>query len=344
MSISEYGYINAKVSAMKSFLLDASTLKAMAEAKSEEDALSILKNTPYGRELAKLSSPSLINVERVLTTSLAHDYEKISKPLMGIAEIFMEQYAKKFEIASIKTLIIMKVSGEKVREYPWIPFKTITESTIERLLQVETLEELIEMLKLTEYYPILRKVLSEYKAGSAHSFIVALDRYVYGELGSIMEAMHGKDREMARSSVGVEIDAKNLTAALRLRGTEEKIFKDCLIPYRHKLNDAVLRILIETKRTSELISQLPGMPYGEIILLGIKEYEKTGTFFQIELSFRKYILKMSRRAFQGDRFHIGVPIGYLNLKENEVRNIIAILKAKEAGLPASEMEDLVVIT
>lgn len=342
MSISEYAYINAKVSAMKSFLLDASTLKAMAEAKSEEDALSILKNTPYGRELAKLSSPSLINVERVLTASLAHDYEKISKPLRGTAEIFMEQYAKKFEIAPIKTLMTMKISGEK-REYPWIPFKTMTESMIERLLQVETLEELIEMLKLTEYYPVLRKVLSEHKTGGAYPFIVALDKYVYGELGSIMEAMRGKDKEMARSSVGAEMDAKNLVATLRLRGVEEKIFRDCLIPYRYKLNDAALRTLFETKRTSELTSQLPGMPYGEITLHGIKEYEKTGTFFQLELSFRKYLLKISRRAFQGDRFHIGVPIGYLNLKENEVRNIIAILKAKEAGLSASEMEYLVVV-
>lgn len=317
-------------------------LKAMAEAKSGEDALSILKNTPYGRELAK-SSPSLMDIEKILTTSLVHDYEKISKPLTGVTEIFIEQYAKKFEIAPIKTLITMKVSGEKVREYPWIPFKTMTEPTIERLLQTETSEELIEMLKLTEYYPILRKVLSKYEAGSAYSFIVALDKYVYGELGSVMEAMHGEDRGIAKSLVGAEIDAKNLIAALRLRGAEEKIWKDCLIPYRHKLNDAALRMLVETKRTGELISQLQGVPYGEIILQGIKEYEKTGTFFQLELSFRKYLLKISRQAFQGDRFHIGVPIAYLNLKENEVRNIIAILTAKEAGLSAPEMEDLVVI-
>ncbi|MBI5254159.1 MAG: V-type ATPase subunit [Euryarchaeota archaeon] len=342
MPISEYAYISAKVSAMKSFLLDASTLKAMAEAKSPEDALSILKNTPYGRELAK-SSPSLMDVERVLTTSLVRDYEKISKPLIGTARIFMEQYAKKFETASIKTLIIMKVSGEKLREYPWIPFKTMTDSMIERLLHTETLEELIEMLKLTEYYPILRKVLSEYKAESAYSFIAALDKYVYGELGSIMGAMRGKDKEMTNSLIGAEIDAKNLIAALRLRGAEEKIFKDCLVPYRYKLDDAALRTLFETKRISELIPQLPGMPYGEIILQGIKEYEKTGAFFQLELSFRKYLLRISKQAFQSDRFHIGVPIAYLNLKENEVRNITAILTAKEAGLSASETEDLVII-
>lgn len=343
MSISEYAFLSAKIGAMKSFLLDAGELKAMAEVKSFEDALSILKNTPYGRELAKLSSPSHMDIENVLTMSLVHDYEKVSKPLIGIAKNFMEQYARKFEIASIKTLIIMKISGEKTREYPWILYKTITESTVERLLQMETLEELIEMLKFTEYYGILRKVLSEYKAESAYPFIVALDKYVYGKLGGIMGNMHGKDREMVRKLVGVEIDAKNLIAALRLRGAEEKNYWECLIPYRYRLNDAALRTLIEARRTSELISQLPGMPYGEIIIPGIKDYEKTGTFFQLELSFRKYLLKINKQAFQGDRFHIGVPIAYLNLKENEIRNIVAILKAKEAGLPASEMEDLIIM-
>lgn len=121
---------------MKSFLLDINELKAMGEVKSLDDALSILKNTIYGRELAKLSSPSLIDVENVLTMSMVHDYEKVSKPLIGISKDFMEQYARKFEIASIKTLIIMKISGEKVREYPWILYKTITEPIIEKLLQM----------------------------------------------------------------------------------------------------------------------------------------------------------------------------------------------------------------
>ncbi len=343
MSISEYAFLSAKVGAMKSFLLDASELKAMAEVKSLEDSLSILKNTLYGRELAKLSPPSLIEVENILTMRLVHDYEKVSKPLLGIAKNFMEQYARKFEIASIKTLIIMKISGEKVSEYPWILYKTITESTVERLLQMESLEELIEMLKFTEYYPILRKVLSEYKAGSAYPFITALDKYVYGKLGGIMGNMHGKDREMVRKLVGVEIDAKNLIAALRLRGAEEKICWECLIPYRYRLSDAVLRILIERRKMSELLSQLPGLPYGSIISEGIKDYEKTGTFFRLEHSFRKHILKINALAFHGDRFHIGVPIAYLNLKENEIRNITAILKAKEASLPASEMEDLMIV-
>lgn len=344
MSVSDYAFINARIGAMKSYLLDVGELNAMAEVASFDDSFAVLKNTMYGKKLAKLHSPSLIDIENVFTKSLVHDYETIARSMHGAAREFLEQHARKFEIASIKTLIIMKIAGEKVKEYPWILYKTITESAIERLLETETLEELVEMLKFTEYYAVLRKALSEHKdAETAFPFIVVLDKYVYGKLGKVMDLMHGKDREMVRKLIGVEIDAKNLINLLRLRGIEEHVAWQYLIPYRYKLKDEELRMALNVERLSELLAQLSRSQYNDIISQGIKDYEKTGTFLQLELHFRRYILSLNKRVFQGDRFHIGVPIAYLNLKENEIRNLIAILKAKEEGLGYPEIEELLVL-
>jgi ATP synthase A1 C subunit len=344
MSASQYAFINARIGAMKSYLLDVGELKAVAEATNFDDSLALLKNTAYGGVLVKLSSPSLTDIESVFTKGLVHDYEKIIRSMHGIAKVFLEQHARKFEIASIKTLIMMKIGGEETKEYPWVPYKTMTGAMIERLLQVATPEELIEMLKFTEYYPVLHKVFSEYKEGdTAFPFIAALDRYVYGKLGKLMDEMHGKDREMARRLIGVEIDAKNLITLLRLRGSDEHSAWSCLIPYRYKLKDEDLRMVFNIHSLSELPSQLPKSRYSDIILQGIRDYEKTGTFFQLELNFRRYILTLNTHVFYGDRFHIGIPIAYLNLKENEIRNLVAVLKAKEAGLASSEIEGLLVL-
>jgi vacuolar-type H+-ATPase subunit C/Vma6 len=47
--------------------------------------------------------------------------------------------------------------------------------------------------------------------------------------------------------------------------------------------------------------------------------------------------------FYGDRFHIGALIGYLNLKENEVRNLMAILKGKDEKLSTDDIGKLIIL-
>lgn len=344
--ISEYAFANARVGAMRSYLLGADEFKAMSEAPSFSDAVAVLRETEYSRELSKLSSPTLLDIENMLSKSLIRDHEKIATSVKGAAKSFLEQYARKFEIASIKTLIIMKTSklAPPEKEYPWILYRTMTASVVQRLLQMETLEELIEMLKFTEYYPALRKALSEHKEGEpAFSFIAALDSYVYGKLAGHMKLMQGRDREIVRRLVGTEIDAKNLLTILRLRGSDEDKAWASLIPYRYRLSESELRSIFSAKSMGEVASQAAQFKYGELIARGLKDYEKTESLSVLELEFKKHILRMNRKAFLGDRFNIGVPIAYLNLKENEVRNVVAILKAKEDGLSAEQISPLLLL-
>lgn len=336
MSISDYAFVSARVGAMKSYLLDDRELRAIAEARNFEDSLSLLKGTAYGKGIAKLSSPSLIQIERVLTKSLIDDYITLVRSMHGDAKDFLEQRAKRFEISCIKALFIMKTGGGKE---DIIPYGRMSKPLIDRLSNLEV-DEIVEELKFTEYYAPLRKALQIYK-GDAFPFIVALDGHVYKGLCEMMDKLHGKDREMVKKLIGTEIDAKNLVITLRLRGLDERTVWEYLIPYRYRLKDEDLRMAFNISRLGDLPSQLPG-EYRDILVQGIKEHEKTGTFFELELKFKKYIIKMNERVFCGDRFHIGVPIAYLNLKENEIRNLVAILKAKEEALAFPEIEKLLI--
>jgi V/A-type H+-transporting ATPase subunit C len=344
MSIAQYAFINARIGAMRSYLLGPPQIRSMLEAPNLEDALSFLKTT-YGGELAKLTSPSLRDIENILTMSLVHDYEKLTKSVVGLPRAFLEQYAKRLEIISLKTIIIMKLSKVKVEEYPWVLYRTITKETVDKLLQMETIEELVEMLKLTEYYDVLKKALAAHREDSnPYPFIVALDTYIYSRLGEIMGKMKGRDKEVVRRLIGVEIDFKNLMAALRLMGTDEALAWESLIPYRYGLKDEHLRDVINLRSISELPAQLVDTKYRDIVTQGIREYENTGSLHGLEKEFQRHIFKLYRAIFYGDRFHIGLPIAYLNLKENEIRNIMAILKGKESGLPIEKVEETVLIS
>lgn len=341
MSSLKYGFVNARVGAMKSHLLDGMEMKTLIESRNFDDALALLKNTAYGKELSKLSSPSLVDVENVLQKSMITDYEKLAISVTGASKKFLAHYAKKAEIEAIKTLLIMKTKGEEVKDYPWIMQRIMAVETAEKLVDVGTPGEIVEMLRFTEYHQVLHKAVSEAtEQDSPYPFIDALDTYYYGRLNSIIKKMGGKDRTIAEHLVGIEVDAKNLLIALRIRGTDADISK-FLMPVKYRLSDTDLQAAFNTKSITEV--QQIFQRYNDIIQAGVKEYEETQSFFALENEFGQYILKQNRRLFGGDRFHMGIPIAYLNLKGNEIRNITAILQGKEEDLEVEQIEKTVTL-
>lgn len=344
-----YGFINAKVGAMKSYLLDGVEIKSLIESRDFDDAVALLKNTAYAKEFAKLSSPSVVEIENVFSKTMFNDSEKLVKSIGGIPKIFLAHYAKKFEIDLLKLLLVMKSKGEDLEEYAWIAQRMATVPMAEKLGDVETVGELVEMLRFTKYYPILHKAVSEYEElGTVYPFITALDGYYYSGLDEIIQndvvrqRMSGRDRGIAERLMGIEIDAKNLLTVLRIRGTDEKDALNWLMPIRYKLTDSELKAAFSIEKITELPQVLTH--YTGIVSAGVKEYEKTQSLFALENEFKKFILKANNRLFCGDRFHIGIPLAYMNLKENEIRNLTAILHGKEEGLDSSKIEETVILS
>lgn len=342
MSSYTYGFVNARIGAMKSQLLDDAEVKSMVESRNLDDALALLKNTAYAKDMAKLSSQSLGEIENVFSNSLLSEYEKLAISVTGVSKTFLAHYAKRFEIDSLKMLLIMKSKGEDLKKHPWLLQRIMTVPAAEKLVEMETPEEAVEMLRFTKYYPLLHKAIAEYsEQGTAYPFISALDTYYYGTLNTILKKMTGKDRGIAERLIGIEVDAKNLFTALRIRGTGEKDLFHWLVPMRYHLTDSELMAAFNVKRLNELPQVLKY--YTDIISRGVKDYEKSQSLFALEQEFRKYILMENNRVFGGDRFHLGVSLAYLHLKENEIRNLTSILHGKEEELPTLRIEETVIL-
>ena len=209
----------------------------------------------------------------------------------------------------------------------------------EKLVDVGTPGEIVEMLMFTEYYDVLHKAVSEAtEENSPYPFIEALDTYYYSRLNSILRKMGGKDHKIAEHLIGIEVDAKNLLIALRVRGTGEDVTEH-LMPMRYRLSDPDLQAAFNTKSIAEV--QQIFQHYNDIISQGVKDFEETESFFGLESEFQEFILKQNRRLFGGDRFHMGIPIAFLNLKGNEIRNLTAILQGKEESLSVEQIEKTV---
>lgn len=344
MSAYKYGFVNAKIGAMRSQLLDNLEMKTLIESRNLDDTIALLKNTSYGKELSSVSSPSIVDIENALLQSTRSAYEKISKAVNGMPKDLLDFYTKKFEIEALKLLFIMKANGEDVANYPWLSQRISMIPMAEKIVDIETPQEIVEMLRDTKYYPALQKAANEYgKDGKVEYFILALDIYLYSNLNKIIKGFQtGTDKTMASHLFGIEIDAINLLIALRLRGLGGDVdITNWLVPARYKLKDADLIAAFNAKNPSEVKQMIT--KYTDVISNGIKGFEETQSLHALETEFAKYILKENNRLFAGDRFNIGIPLAYLKLKENEVRNITSILHGKENGLDTASIEETLIM-
>jgi V/A-type H+-transporting ATPase subunit C len=344
MSVARYAFVSARIGAMRSYLFDDAGIKALVETLSWEDAVSVLKDSAYGRELGKLSKPRMRDVEEVLTQSLLADYGKIITSVGGDARKFIENMGKRFEVNAIKTVALTKIlrmPRERAQEEVLIPFGKITKLRLSKMLETESIDELVESMRNTEYYDALQKGLARLKEdGTPFALIASLDQYVYSNIADSIKNLSGRDRKIAKSLVGPEIDAKNLMLVLRCRELEEEKIWELLIKHRYKLSDDLLRACL-SENLEILTSEQ--FPYRKYTAPGMKAYRKTSSLLGFELGMKKLVLDINKSMFRGDRFHIGTLIGYLNLKENEVRNLIAILKGKEEKLSPEDIKKLIIL-
>ncbi len=334
--VARYAYVNAIVGGMKSFLLEEQQYKVLIESTTLDDAFNFLKtSTHYGKKLGKVAGASIYEIELILFENLTEEYGKIIRALHKNARKFAEKYAEKCVINTVKSLIISKISGEK-SDLLLIPYGNLSRETIEKLIELESVEEMIENLKFVGFYHILKENIAKTRE-SFYLLSAALDRYYYTNLYKTMQDLTKEDRSIIERLIGGEVDIKNLLLILRLRGSAEEEVWKLLIPQKYKLKDNELRIFFNTVKPEEIISQMPPNPYSEFIIRGIKRYKETNSFLSLEKELRKYLITSYKKCFYGERFNIGVPLAYLTLKENEIKNIIAILRGKEANLPPSEI-------
>lgn len=344
MSIGAYAFVSARIGAMLSYLLEDAEIKSLLETLSWEDAVSILKDSEYGRELSKLSQPRMRDVEEVLLQSLLTDYRKILTSVGGEPKNFIENIGKRFEINAIKTVALTKIlrmPREQAEEQALMPFGRITKLRLSKMVETETIDELVESMRDTEYYDVLQLGLGRLKHDETpFALISALDQYVYSNIMNSIKNLSRRDRKIAKALVGPEIDAKNLMLVLRCQELEEEKVWELLIKHRYKLTDSILRACLS--ENLEVLSS-EQFPYKKYTTPGMEAYRKTASLLGFELGMKKLILDVNKSMFCGDRFHIGALVGYLNLKENEVRNLVAILKGKEEKLSAEDIKKLIIL-
>jgi len=344
--VRSYAVIHARVRALYARLLTIETWRELYEAQDLDALLGILAETVYGPYL-DIGEQELTPRRAVyqIKGHLADTYLKVIhfSPEPGCQVLI--QLWRLFEVDNLKALLRGIESGASWRQVRLTLFPTGKETVLpaEEMFEAGGIPQAIELLRGTPYYATLSHALERYRAEQGlFPLEVVLDLDYYRELWRDVNELTGRDREYALQLVGGMVDMTNLLWAIRYRVyhhlSEEEIINYTL-PFGHHLEDRDIRAIAAGASIAPIVSRL----YPEIENVGVLLEEARAGLAELERQLQRHIMRECHKSFIGYPFHIGIPVAYVLLNEQEIHDLTVLIEAKASRVPAQIYSSLLLV-
>ncbi len=341
-------YTEAKVRGKKSFLLERQQLYSLAEFRTQTEVLGFLADGPYGPELSKLQETlSPVQVERAVRMSFARSVRNLISTAKGGVKRFLLEFTRRFDAYDLATLVLYKSQGKPWEEYlaTRLPMGVMSEKELHRLYSVEDLEALASAVGDKKLQVRMEGIELEGLTPDKASLI----RDIFNGWGEerfynfIRGKLSGRDRESCLPIVGSSIDLLNLSIILRSKIIGIPDIQNHLVPIRWKLQDRSIKQLISSEDLDQALDRSASLRYYRKFLSGGRQlYDEAKSLSFLELLTRKHLLDQSRGILMGFPYTLGVELAFLVLKENESRNLAAVVCGVGAGLKPEQVRALIV--
>lgn len=351
----KYGYTNARIKGMKGLLLDSHTIDELIKVGSVDAMIEILQRTHYKgyfvSDSMNYSGSALI--ELAAGRSFVRAVEKLLTFTPKDKRTAIQALLRKWDLINLKTLIHAKRLGkpfEEVKPYLF-PVGGIKESDFERIAKAND-SDLFREIRHTELgaemlassTKLFNKQMQEMfnnALKNMNTFMqleTILDAYIYLLMDKSLSEIGGRDIERIRRLLKLEIDAKNILIVERLKkhGYEPEKIKHYLIK-GGTLREGFLDKLISASDITTAIS----LVRSKFRKLPIEE--SNTSLVDLEIALEKALAAEKLSTFHRSILSIGVVLGFLLLKEEEMNNMRKIAKAKEFGIPENDVKDMLVI-
>jgi len=343
-SIRKYAFINAKLRARISKLIPDTLFHQMIRVQSLEEALSLLRNTPYSiidETYAKTGDLKLGELE--LQKKEISIYIEIEKYVRGDVLRLVQALLLRFEIENLKNAVRIffdrKIRGrESDDSHLYILRKRIIHGfSVDTIINAENIEDVGKTLESTPYGRLLDQhsevILRD---GSLFSFEVSLDHYYYGNLLEAAENLPSRDRKDSLRIIGVEIDLHNVDWIIRFRKFYDLSLEQVLslvIPGGFQLSGDLLRETYSSQDISRIVQGIVRSHPGLSTIVNSQAADSISRLLLIERLLEQVMLHEINRILTGYPFTIGIVLSYFFLKHREMNKLKAILNAKQYRLP-----------
>ncbi len=277
-----------------------------------------LEEHEYKREIDTVGAKAskIVYFEQVLNENLSNSINKLLTFTPPNSPV--RTYLMRYDIANIKTIMRGKRSKRSKSEIKrsLIAIGTFSRGNLENLVEKEWESEIIDGLKKTVYYNVLKS--NEKK--SLEELEDALDRFYFEKVLEV-----AKGHKSLENLIKTEIDVKNVLTILRLRDIKTTDLERFLI----KEGGIKVEKLLELSRLDffEIIKSLQKKNFWKYAPTNTKELDK------IEAGFRKYLILEGFKLLKSYVPSFDTLLGYIIAKERELSNLRIIARSKTSKTP-----------
>jgi len=338
-------YVSARVRARRAALFEEEDYRKLVRMGPGEIAR-FMEESAYEREVNALGArhDGVDLIEYALNANLARNFEDLLRWCDGPLYDQVARYLRKFDAWNVKTLlrgVYADADAETIQD-DLIPAGELEERFLGTLVELGTVEEVVEGLAGTTFGEPLAEALGDYEeTGLLVPLENAVDRAYYERL---MRDVEGDDRatQLYVEFLQAEIDFRNVRNALRIARSGADIDVSEYFIDGGRLFDAnKLRTLAGSQ--DDLVARLRESTYGDDLEAALDELEDSESLIAFEHALDAALLAYSSHLSHVYPLSVTPVLAYVLMKEREVNNIRAIARGREAGLTPEEIEsDLVV--
>ncbi len=352
MAVSTYGFINAKLRARISKLLDEQFFRAMARARSLVEAVGQLAGTQYasaGQVYNQTGDLQLCELELIRTERGA--LGGLDKYTPAAIRPFTDAITRQYEVATLKHALRLwferTVRGRSVDDkVAYLLREDPVGFNVDNVINSEGADSVRAELAGTPYEPVVSTALKDLESEQTLFTVeVHLDRWYFAHLLETADTLGRRDTEVAKRLVGIQIDLQNVDWLVRMKqyydlGDEQ--LKRCLIPGGTLIQTDELYGAYRSEHPVEQLVGALGPRFSG--LTGQRapesEHRHVERLALLEELLRSVLFSEIRRALGGYPFTIGTILAYFLLVQNEVRTLMSVLNAKNYDLAAERIEGL----
>ena len=320
--------------------------------------VSRLEKTPYKAEISETRTKELSanSLEDTLLQNFINTCEELMELSPKRIRSLLSTYLMRFEVDCVKAILRAKkaeLDTDEAIKYI-MPAGRLDEVRCIKILESsENIADVAEALSDMEYELVLEKAFAVYeKEKNFYLLEVALDRHVYSKSWKAVGKLGGLDKKIARTVIGLEIDSANVKTILRCKamGISEDQISRYLIPVSEVFSEKELKQLIRKPDIQAFIDSLvrlarSAMSRDHQYTFAELQKKRLTSLTTLETILDRGRVETSLRMLKRYTpfFNIGLILAFLNLKWFEVKNLRAIIRGSEAGIPPDRVKKLLIL-
>lgn len=339
-----YNATVAKIMAIYGKRVTPQDYAEMMNKQSVSEAAEYLKkNTHYSRVLASIDTNTVHRgmLENLLRRSVFETYMRIT----GFEHISKQEFYNykiiQTEIDEILRCVrfINARSKKMITDVP-IYINKLTSFDLIELAKIRNFKELLEFLRKTPYYDVLKKAKVNSDGFADVTNCETLLRSYY--IGMMKSSLHFKksDADQFMTLLETDIDLINVINAYRLTaffGENEDTIEEDMLPFYGRLSAARQREIYSAPNSEEFIKRFSKTYYGKLMI------ENGYDINNLEHSARQLRYKYAKSALKRSSSAPLSVYAFIYLLEIEVRNLISIIEGIRYGVEAGKIASLIIM-